>query len=364
MKNMCIGVLGGMGTYATINVFRQYAEIFPAEKEWDRPRIIIDNKCTMPSRVRAFLYDENVDILVSEMVDSIKSLIYSGCNRIILACNTSHLFLPKIFEKYPESKKYIVNIIDVCSEYLCHKAKKVFLLGSEATIESKLYQQALIKYGIETISPDKSEYSMIRNCIEAVKQNKYTEEIEEIFCSLINRYDSCILGCTELPVLYDRCRKSGGVKCDNVIDPLYLSLTKLKKEYYETKILTFGVYDYFHLGHLRLFKQCKEYADYLIVAVQNGDYILKFKPDARVLYSTSERIEMISSLKMVDEVIMYDTVCPDVLQRIDFDILALGEDHIGERFDNLINWCVQNSKKVVRLKRTPGISSSEIKLKK
>ena len=42
------------------------------------------------------------------------------------------------------------------------------------------------------------------------------------------------------------------------------------------RVLTFGVYDYFHLGHLRLFKQCKEYGDYLIVAVQDGDYIKKY----------------------------------------------------------------------------------------
>ena len=34
MKDLVIGVLGGMGTYATINLFKQYAEVFPAEKEW------------------------------------------------------------------------------------------------------------------------------------------------------------------------------------------------------------------------------------------------------------------------------------------------------------------------------------------
>ena len=39
------------------------------------------------------------------------------------------------------------------------------------------------------------------------------------------------------------------------------------------KILTFGVFDYFHIGHLRLFKQCKEHADYLIVAVQKEEYV-------------------------------------------------------------------------------------------
>ena len=70
-KDLVIGVLGGMGTYATIHLFQQYAEVFNAEKEWDRPRIIIDNRCTMPSRVRAFLYNEKENELVEEMVDSL-----------------------------------------------------------------------------------------------------------------------------------------------------------------------------------------------------------------------------------------------------------------------------------------------------
>ena len=128
-----------------------------------------------------------------------------------------------------------------------------------------------------------------------------------------------------------------------------------------SRILTFGVYDYFHLGHLRLFKQAKQYADYLIVAVQDGDYILKFKPDAKVLYSTSERVEILEALRIVDEVVVYQTVGVAALEKIDFDILALGEDHIGARFDEIEHWCNVHGKKVVRLKRTPGIASSEIK---
>ena len=127
------------------------------------------------------------------------------------------------------------------------------------------------------------------------------------------------------------------------------------------KILTFGVYDYFHLGHLRLFKQCKEHADFLIVAVQDGDYIKKFKPDAHVLYSTEERVEMLEALKIVDKVIVYQTVSAEALESIDFDILALGEDHKGGRFDEVEQWCYKHDKRVVRLKRTPGIASSDIK---
>lgn len=127
------------------------------------------------------------------------------------------------------------------------------------------------------------------------------------------------------------------------------------------KVLTFGVYDYFHLGHLRLFKQCKQYGDYLIVAIQDSDYILKFKPNAKILYSNEERVEMISAIEIVNEVLIYSTVCVKELEKIDFDILALGEDHRGGRFDEVEKWCNEHEKKVVRLKRTPGICSSAIK---
>lgn len=129
------------------------------------------------------------------------------------------------------------------------------------------------------------------------------------------------------------------------------------------KIITFGVFDYFHLGHLRLFKQCKNFADYLIVAVQDSKYILMFKPEAEIRYSTEERVEMLESLKIVDEVIVYDSLCENTLEKIDFDILALGEDHRGGRFDEAVKWCEKHNKKVVRLKRTQGICSSEIKNK-
>ena len=126
------------------------------------------------------------------------------------------------------------------------------------------------------------------------------------------------------------------------------------------KILTFGVFDYFHYGHLKLFEQAKEYGDYLIVAVQNGDKINEFKPEAKVLYSTEQRVEMIRSLRIVDEVITYDAVDKDI-QHISFDILALGEDHTGERFVRAAAFCEANGKSVVRLHRTPGVSSSDIK---
>lgn len=229
-KEFVIGVLGGMGTYATINLFAQYADVFKAVKEWERPRIIIDNRCTMPSRVRAFLYNENVDKLVNEMSESIQNLLDIGTSRIILACNTSHLFLPQIYKNVPKAEDKVLNIINNCVSVIKRDdINKVFLLGSEGTIESHIYQDALNKEGIECIVPVKEEYDILRECIEAVKQNRYDDKIEKYFIELVNRYDYCILGCTELPILYDRYKKN--IKSKKTYDPLLLGLKKLKEEF-------------------------------------------------------------------------------------------------------------------------------------
>lgn len=231
MKDLVIGVLGGMGTYATVHFFQQYADIFEAEKEFDRPRIIIDNRCTMPSRVRAFLYNEKVDELVDEMTDSMQNLVDSRCTHIVLACNTSHLFLPEIYKKIPSLENKVINIIKQCVSTIQNDGvKEVYLLGSEGTIDSCIYQNALEECGIKCIVPKKDEYSLIRECIEAVKQNKYNESTKKFFVELVNRYDTCILGCTELPILYDKY-KSDIAKSIKIYDPLLLVLKRLKEEY-------------------------------------------------------------------------------------------------------------------------------------
>ena len=153
-----------------------------------------------------------------------------GTARIIVACNTSHLFLPKIFERIPEAKKAVVNIIDSCVDQIANdNIKQIYLLGSEGTIESEVYQKALAQKGIKCQVPEKEQYVLLRECIEAVKQNKYTDEVESIFEKLVGEYEMpVILGCTELPILYEKYRNNieGAV-----YDPLQIALRLLKKEY-------------------------------------------------------------------------------------------------------------------------------------
>ena len=126
------------------------------------------------------------------------------------------------------------------------------------------------------------------------------------------------------------------------------------------KILTFGVYDMLHIGHMLLFKRAKELGDYLIVAVQDGECILKYKPGTEMIYTTDERLYMVSAIRYVDEVVTYKDVDVDI-QHIDFDVFVKGPDQCHAGFQRAVKWCEEHGKEVVTLPRTEGISSTMLR---
>lgn len=126
------------------------------------------------------------------------------------------------------------------------------------------------------------------------------------------------------------------------------------------KVLTVGVYDLLHIGHVELFRKAKEMGDYLIVAVQSTDYVKKFKPEANMVYSTEERCYMVRSIRFVDEVMVYDSV-DSIVKEVDFDVFVKGPDQNHAGFQAAELYCKENGREVYILPRTEGISSSELK---
>lgn len=228
-----IGIVGGMGSYATLSFFERLLDAFPGEKEWDRPRILIDNRCTMPSRVRAILYGEKVDELESQLADSVKNLIHAGATKIVLACNTSHYFLPRVCELVPEAKDKIVSIIDATAQAVAgfKQEKMVNLLASEGTIDIKIFHKALEPKGYKVLTPTGEEFGLQRVIIESVKQRRITDYEVGLLADLINSAPSriVILGCTEFPVIYQNVDQSK-LRDKIVIDPLQCVIEKLVSE--------------------------------------------------------------------------------------------------------------------------------------
>lgn len=224
-----IGVIGGMGSYATLDFFGRLLRAFPAEKEWDRPRILIDNRCTMPSRVLAVLEGKDRETLIDQLSDSVSSLLRAGATKIILACNTSHCFLEDIYRRVPEAKGKFVNIIEACARQLKDAGEQeITLIASEGTIQSGIFDRAL--NGISVVSPTGEEFLMQRRIIESVKQDKITPDAQEAFIRLINssKTDAVVLGCTEFPVMHASLPDPGRIT-KRIYDPLTAAIIMLKE---------------------------------------------------------------------------------------------------------------------------------------
>lgn len=121
------------------------------------------------------------------------------------------------------------------------------------------------------------------------------------------------------------------------------------------KIITYGTYDMFHPGHLRLLKRAKALGDHLTVAISSDEFNkLKGKSS---YYSFEDRAEIVDALTIVDEVIREDNWEQKVtdIQKLNIDTFVIGDDWEGH-FDFLKEYC-----EVVYLKRTEGISTTKIK---
>lgn len=119
--------------------------------------------------------------------------------------------------------------------------------------------------------------------------------------------------------------------------------------------LTYGTYDLFHVGHVRLFQRIKQRFDRLVVAVSTDEFnAIKGK---KSVVPFADRVELVRACRYVDEVIAENDWAQkesDII-RLGADALVMGDDWAG-RFDHLGPLC-----DVLYLPRTEGVSSTELK---
>ena len=128
-------------------------------------------------------------------------------------------------------------------------------------------------------------------------------------------------------------------------------------------VITCGVFDMLHWGHFELFRRAKELAGTdgrLIVAVQEDDIVVKYKPQTRLVYNWSIRTSMVRALRYVDEVVPYGDV-DESIKHFDFDVFVVGGDQCHAGFQAAMKWCLDNDRQVVKLPRTELISTTELK---
>ncbi|EAM0951762.1 glycerol-3-phosphate cytidylyltransferase, partial [Campylobacter jejuni] len=120
-------------------------------------------------------------------------------------------------------------------------------------------------------------------------------------------------------------------------------------------VITFGTFDLFHYGHLRILERAASLGDKLIVGV-SSDSLNFAKKHRYPIYSEQERLNIISSLKCVSCVFLEEALelKRDYLLKYQANILVMGDDWKG-KFD-----CFNDICDVIYFERTPSISTTEI----
>ena len=120
-------------------------------------------------------------------------------------------------------------------------------------------------------------------------------------------------------------------------------------------VITFGTFDVFHVGHLRVIERAASLGDRLVVGV-SADALNERKKGRPPVFSQAERLAIVAALRAVDEVFVEESLelKRDYILKYAADVLVMGDDWKG-KFDEFSDVC-----EVVYLQRTPAISTTAL----
>lgn len=228
-----IGIIGGMGPMATIDLYKKIVDLTPAHSDREHLHLIIDNNTSIPDRTESILgYGEEA---IFELVRSAIKLESMGADLLIMPCNTAHFY-------YDEIKKYIripfINMVEETVKEIRHRGiNKVGILATDGTIKSGVYVDMCERYGVEYLIPDEIGQREVMHIIyEGIKAGNFAIDIEG-FKLVVNKLkrlgaEALVLGCTELPIAFQRFSIEG-----ETIDPTFILAKVAVREAYMEEYL-------------------------------------------------------------------------------------------------------------------------------
>ncbi|MCL6641846.1 MAG: amino acid racemase [Candidatus Bipolaricaulota bacterium] len=209
MNTRIIGILGGMGPAATVELFRRIVAYTPAQCDQDHIPIVIDNNPQIPDR-GPFILKGGPDPRPA-LCRSARTLERMGASFIAMPCNTAHAFLPYL------RKAVRIPFLDMIAETAkVITEPRVGLLATETTVRTRLYHDACEVYGIEVLTPFSDDQARIMEIIYAMKggvlDGTMRRDLRAIAYGLHERgAQALIVGCTELSLIVSQDDFAGPV---------------------------------------------------------------------------------------------------------------------------------------------------------
>ena len=201
-----IGILGGMGPEATLDLYRHIIRLTPAGRDQDHIRVLIYSNPKIPDRTKAIA--EKGESPLPHLIESAKVLEKGGAGIIAMPCNAAHHYLTEI------QQSVRIPFLDMIQETarrlrmrLPH-AKTVGLIASIGTVFSGVYAQTFSRSGVNVLMPGEEDQQRIEAAINQVKTGIHNRSTQEAFQSIGLQLiktgaEAIILGCTEVPLAFD-----------------------------------------------------------------------------------------------------------------------------------------------------------------
>ncbi len=197
-----LGVIGGVGPLSTAYFMEVLINKTDAVLDQDHVDMIVLNHCEIPDRT-AYILDNTKQNPVPFMKEDAIKLEKLGCSVIATPCNTAHYFYDELQSAVSIP---IINMIEETALALKKdNVKRAGIMATNGTVATNLFQDALIKQGIEPVVPNEENQQFVMDIIYDNVKAGVPIDLEK-FKSVVNELrlhdcDKVILGCTELSIL-------------------------------------------------------------------------------------------------------------------------------------------------------------------
>jgi aspartate racemase len=215
MKEKAVGIIGGMGPEATVDLMARIIRATPALDDRDHIRVVVDNNPKVPSRIQALIQGTG-ESAAPCLIEMARKLAAWGVDFLAMPCNTAHYYHQAIQDAVDIP---LLNMIDLAVEAVQtdHPGiQRLGLLASTAVLNLGLYKKRLAQQGVEVLHPVPSLQERLMQAIRQIKTSHYGHEtvdaLQAAAIDLTERGAGILLvACTELSIIASSIRTSAAV---------------------------------------------------------------------------------------------------------------------------------------------------------
>lgn len=223
-----IGVIGGMGPLATVDFYRSVVAASGAARDQDHLPLLIWADPRIPDRSDAIVGGGPTPVPMLRV--AAETLVAAGAERLVVACNTAHVFLDEALAGVPVPLLSLIEETADAAGRLAAAGERIAILCTDGTLASAVYQDALELRGVVAVEPTPAEQRAVMRGIRGAKAGALGDAaaaLAPVVASLRRRGVTVVLAaCTELPGVL--AAVAGQVR---VLDPMAVAAEALVRDH-------------------------------------------------------------------------------------------------------------------------------------